>query len=43
MAKLREGDTAPNVLVHDAAGGNLRLSELWHEHVLVLVFLRHLG
>jgi peroxiredoxin len=43
MAQLREGDRAPDILVHDAAGGNLQLSDLWRERVLVLVFLRHLG
>jgi hypothetical protein len=43
MARPREGSTAPDILVHDAAGGNLRLSDLWREHILVLVFLRHLG
>jgi hypothetical protein len=43
MAKLRDGSMAPDILVRDAAGGNLRLSDLWCERVLVLVFLRHLG
>ena len=43
MAKIRAGDQAPDILVHDAAGVSLRLSDLWREHILVLVFLRHFG
>jgi len=43
MAKIRAGEKAPDILVHDAAGTSLRLSELWREHVLALVFLRHFG
>ena len=43
MAKVKAGDRAPDILLHDAAGAALRLSELWREHVLVLVFLRHFG
>ena len=43
MAELRVGDDAPDIVVHDAAGGSLRLPELWREQVLVLVFLRHFG
>jgi peroxiredoxin len=43
MAKLKAGDPAPDIVVQDTAGVNLRLSELWHAQVLVLVFLRHFG
>jgi hypothetical protein len=42
MAKLKAGDQAPDMVVQDAGAG-LRLSELWHESVLVLTFLRHFG
>lgn len=40
---VAKGDNAPDVLLHDAAGNEVRLSELWHERPLVLVFLRHFG
>ena len=43
MAKVAVGDQAPDIVVQDAAGPTLRLSELWAEHVLILVFLRHFG
>lgn len=43
MAKLRAGDRAPDIIVQDTAGTSLRLSALWRDRVLVLVFLRHFG
>jgi peroxiredoxin len=43
MAKLKAGDHAPDVAVQDATGASLRLSELWRDGFLVLVFLRHFG
>jgi len=43
MAKVTTGDRAPDIVVHDTAGTSLHLSEIWGEHVLVLVFLRHFG
>lgn len=43
MKPVAQGDNAPDVLLHDAAGNEVRLSELWHERPLVLVFLRHFG
>jgi len=43
MSKIRAGEKAPDILVQDAAGASLSLSELWRECVLVLVFLRHFG
>jgi peroxiredoxin len=43
MAKLKAGDQAPDMVVQDTTGASLRLSELWHESVLVLTFLRHFG
>jgi peroxiredoxin len=43
MARLKAGDKAPDILIHDSAGARLNLSELWREQELVLVFLRHFG
>jgi peroxiredoxin len=43
MAKLKVGSPAPDLVVQDAAGPTLRLSELWADHTLILVFLRHFG
>jgi peroxiredoxin len=43
MAKLKAGDRAPDLAVEDSSGATLRLSDLWRERVLVLVFLRHFG
>ncbi|HJU12688.1 MAG TPA: hypothetical protein VJ728_17520 [Candidatus Binataceae bacterium] len=43
MAKLAAGELAPDMLVHDSTGGALRISELWRDSPLVLVFLRHFG
>jgi peroxiredoxin len=43
MTELAEGDSAPDIVVQDATGKNLHLSELWRERTLVLVFLRHFG
>ena len=38
-----KGDKAPDAVLRDAASTEVRLSELWREHPLVLVFLRHFG
>jgi peroxiredoxin len=40
---VTKGDMAPNSVLRDAASTEVRLSELWREHPLVLVFLRHFG
>lgn len=37
------GDTAPDVKLHDDTGQLVRLSALWQEHPLVLLFVRHFG
>jgi hypothetical protein len=43
MAEVKAGERAPDMVIRDATGASLRLSELWHEGNLVLVFLRHFG
>jgi peroxiredoxin len=40
---VTKGDKAPDAVLRDAASTEVRLSELWREHPLVLVFLRHFG
>ena len=40
---LAVGDAAPDLVIADAAGVAVRLSELWRERPLLLVFLRHYG
>jgi peroxiredoxin len=37
------GDKAPDVVLSDSNGDEVRLSSLWRERPLVLVFLRHFG
>ncbi|HOM17421.1 MAG TPA: peroxiredoxin-like family protein [Thermoguttaceae bacterium] len=37
------GQQAPDVLVRDTEGQEVRLSTLWKDHPAVLFFLRHLG
>lgn len=39
------GETAPDLTLHDAAGSEVRLSDLWSgaPRALLLVFLRHFG
>jgi peroxiredoxin len=40
---MTKGDRAPDSVLRDAASTEVRLSELWREHSIVLVFLRHFG
>lgn len=40
---LAPGDLAPDVTLPDAAGREHRLSALWSEGPLALVFIRHYG
>lgn len=40
---LHAGDAVPDVTLTDGAGGPVRLSDLWRERPLLLVFLRHYG
>jgi hypothetical protein len=40
---VTKGDKAPDAVLRDAASTEVRLSELWREHPLVRVFLRHFG
>jgi peroxiredoxin len=40
---VTNGDKAPDAVLQNAASIWVRLSELWREHPLVLVFLRHFG
>lgn len=37
------GEAAPDVELRDDAGQPVRLSVLWRERPLVLLFVRHLG
>lgn len=37
------GSPAPDAPVENAHGEAVRLSELWRESPLIIVFLRHLG
>jgi hypothetical protein len=37
------GDPAPDPVVLDAGGGEVRLSATWASRPAVLVFLRHFG
>lgn len=37
------GDMAPDVELLDHTGQLLRLSSLWHERPLALLFVRHFG
>lgn len=39
------GSPAPDVVLHDAAGGEVRLSDLWQgaPRALAMVFVRHFG
>ena len=39
------GGAAPDLLLRDAAGADVRLSDLWHAapKALALVFVRHFG
>jgi peroxiredoxin len=43
MAVPAVGSVAPDVELPDAAGQLVRLSSLWREHPLVLLFVRHFG
>ena len=40
---LNVGDAAPDVTLADGSGTPVRLSDLWRERPLLLVFLRHYG
>jgi peroxiredoxin len=37
------GDYAPDAVLEDAAGRQVRLSDFWRTRPTVLVFLRHFG
>jgi peroxiredoxin len=37
------GDKAPDVVLRDSNDDEIRLSSLWRERPLALVFLRHFG
>lgn len=43
MDALNKGRPAPDVPLQDARGAAIRLSQLWRDQPLVLVFLRHFG
>jgi peroxiredoxin len=43
MPALTVGDSAPDVELTNAEGQPVRLSELWREQPIVLLFLRHFG
>jgi peroxiredoxin len=43
MDVVKKGASAPDVALQDVNGAEVRLSELWSEQPLVLVFLRHFG
>ncbi|MBI1884828.1 MAG: redoxin domain-containing protein [Chloroflexi bacterium] len=40
---VKVGDKAPDFVVRNTEGAELRLSELWSKQKSVLVFLRHFG
>ena len=40
---LLPGDIAPDLSLNDDQGQMVRLSDLWHERPLVLLFVRHFG
>ena len=43
MSRLQIGDPAPDLVLPDHSGRQIRLSEYWALRPLVLLFLRHLG
>jgi hypothetical protein len=43
MTDLAVGDPAPDLVLLDAAEREVRLSALWRERPLALIFLRHFG
>jgi peroxiredoxin len=43
MVKLKVGDKAPDATVQGKAGGTIRLSALWQDGPVALVFMRHFG
>lgn len=40
---LAAGDIAPDLMLPDHTGQSVKLSSLWHDQPLVLIFARHLG
>jgi peroxiredoxin len=40
---LRTGEMAPDVVLTDSTGAQIRLSTLWQTQPLLLAFLRHYG
>ena len=42
-ARPAVGDPAPDLELQDATARSVRLSSLWAERPLVLLFVRHLG
>jgi peroxiredoxin len=43
VSSLELGLHAPDAVLEDAAGGEVRLSDFWRAGPSVLVFLRHFG
>jgi peroxiredoxin len=43
MSSLDPGRSAPDAILQDADGRDVRLSDLWRAGPSVLVFLRHFG
>lgn len=42
-ARLSAGDAAPDLALLDDTSQSLRLSDLWQQRPLVLLFVRHFG
>jgi peroxiredoxin len=43
VTRLSPGDDAPNLTLTDDEGRSVRLSDLWQQRPLVLLFVRHFG
>lgn len=43
MARLQEGDLAPDMTLVDAQGQEVTLSSHWAQGPVLMVFLRHFG
>ena len=43
MALRETQQAAPDLVLHDALRGPVRLSEFWQARSVVLIFLRHFG
>lgn len=42
-SQLKSGDSAPDVTLKGADGGDVNLSELWQKGTVILTFIRHFG